>query len=171
MQVPLLFEDRISCRHPVERLSELKFLGVIINDKLTWNSHVRHICRIASRRIYALRILRPILCSNDLCTVYYATIRSILEYASPSFGNLPIGLDNELDKIQRRCHRLICTTFDAANCSCGRFPDLRHRRTLAATKLFRTASASKLHVLYDIIPRRSDRSPARVLRALRPRPR
>ena len=142
----------------VAAVSELKFLGMIINDKLTWSSHIQHICRIASRRIYALRVLRPILSSTDLCAVYCATIRSVLEYGSPSFGKLPINLCKELDKIQRRCHRLVCVIPDCANCSCGRFPDLQRRRVTAATKLFRIASITSDHVLYDIIPPKSHRS-------------
>ncbi len=136
-------------------VTTLKFLGFIINQSFSWNDHIQNICSIASRRMYALRIIKPIISKNNLKLVYDGLIRSILEYGSPAFGNLPKGLSDKLEKIQSRCHRLIC---GSSECNCDMFLALSERRMEASKKLFRKSSASKTHVLHSIIPPQSYRS-------------
>ena len=139
----------------VTTVDEIKFLGVILNSRLTWNSHISFVLRIASRRLYALRLLKPLLNKSELILIYYGTIRSLLEYASPSFVQLPHFLCESLEKFQRRCHRLICGFSYREHCACGSFPELKDRRALAAKKLFLSALNDEQHVLKDILPQRS----------------
>ena len=136
-------------------VTSLKFLGFILNQSLSWNDHIQNICALASRRMYALRIIKPIISKNNLKLVYDGLIRSILEYGSPAFGNLPKVLSDKLEKIQSRCHRLICGSSD---CNCGMFLALSERRMEASKKLFRKSSVSITHVLHSIIPPQSYRS-------------
>ena len=35
----------------LQRVSHIKFLGVIVDDKLSWKSHVDNVCNIISRNI------------------------------------------------------------------------------------------------------------------------
>ena len=42
----------------VERMSSHKLLGVIINENLKWNCHVDYITAKASKKLYALRLLK-----------------------------------------------------------------------------------------------------------------
>ena len=142
----------------VQSVDELRFLGVIINNKLTWTSHIEYIRRTASKRTYAIRLLKPLLPTASLITVYFATVRSILEYASPAFVNLPVGLSNMLEKLQNRFHKLICGSNANLECSCGRFTTLSSRRQISATRLFKKASNDPNHILHPIIPKRSARS-------------
>ena len=41
----------------ISHVSCTKFLGVILDDKLSWNSHVNNLCNIISRNIGILRNL------------------------------------------------------------------------------------------------------------------
>ena len=116
------------------------------------------LCQQVSRRFYALRILRPILSSDQLTSVYFAIIRSLLEYAVPSFGKSPNTLNSDLDKIQRRCHRLICGTILPKECPCNRFTQLSEHRNNACLNLLKAAVQKKNHVLHHIIPTKSHRS-------------
>lgn len=143
----------------VKAAESMRLLGIVLNNKLNWKSHIDSVCRSASRRLYALRILRPIFPSRQLTIVYYAVIRSLLEYASPSFGKLPKKLNKDLQKLQRRCHKLICG-FDIGpdKCPCNWFPDLTTRRNSAAVKLFTYATYNKNHILHPIMPPLSKRS-------------
>ncbi|MEM9400806.1 MAG: reverse transcriptase family protein [Verrucomicrobiota bacterium] len=138
----------------VTHVQSLKLLGVTLNESLTWNDHIRSVISIASKRMYALRILKPVLPRHSLKMVYKALIRSILEYSSPAFGDLPRGLTARLDRIQSRCHRLICGT----ECDCKGFDNLEERRKAASMKLFVKAALSTRHVLHPIIPAPSKRS-------------
>ena len=135
----------------------LKFLGVILNESFTWNDHILNMCSIASKRMYALRILKPILTKKSLKLIYNGLIRSILEYCSPAFGDLPKGLCEKLNRIQSRCHRLICGS-ETSECDCDLFSDLSERREKACLKLFFKASSSHMHILHTIIPAQSYRS-------------
>ena len=139
-------------------VQELKLLGVLINNRLDWSSHIQYICRQAVRRFYALRILRPLLDVEELAAVYFGAVRSILEYAAPAFGKLPENLSKNLDKVQKRCHRLICRVSHTSDCPCDRFPPLSARRNKMAIKLYLSASKYKNHALHGIIPKKSYRS-------------
>ena len=144
----------------VAEVDELRVLGVIFNKHLSWESHVDFILKSASRRMYGLRILKPLFSPSDLRIVYFSLIRSIFEYASPVFVFLPKCSESKLERFQNRVHKLICSLpkdFRASNCSCSAFPSLSHRRRDAAVRLF-TLAAEEDHILHGIIPERSTRS-------------
>ena len=103
---------------PVVR--ELKLLGVYWNDKLTWYNHVSRILKLASQRLYVIRVLKSILPREQLIVVYHSLISSIFLYASPLFVSLPQSLSYKIDKFQNRAHRVIC----GKNCKCSNFPPL-----------------------------------------------
>ena len=94
----------------------------------------------------------------DLTAVYYGAVRSILEYAAPSFGKLPEYLCRHLDRVQKRCHRLICGIQHTSECPCERFPSFSNRRNKMALNLYLSASQNKEHILHSIIPAKSSRS-------------
>ena len=139
----------------IESVHEIKLLGVIVNERLRWDSHIDYATKLASRKLYALRTLRPLLHREDLKSVYAALIRPVLEYASQVFPDLPSFLEKKLNRIQERAHRLICSH---SSCQCGSFECLRSRRISSAIRLFVTASTHENHILHDIIPPRSSRS-------------
>jgi hypothetical protein len=59
-----------------------KVLGLIIQDDFKWNEYIAMIVTKASKRLHILCVLRrggiP---PHDLISIYYALIRSILEYS------------------------------------------------------------------------------------------
>ena len=64
----------------METISETKLLGVMINDKLTWDSNTSYIGKRANGR---MRMLHKLVEFNvpveDLITIYILYIRSVLE--------------------------------------------------------------------------------------------
>ena len=104
----------------------MKILGVIFQNSLKWNSHILHVTKSASSRMLLLRRLKkiPMITKADLVDVYNACIRSLLEYNSPIF----IGLSGEnaksLERIERRCHQIICHR----HCKCDVLGDISKRR-------------------------------------------
>ena len=131
----------------VENVSELKLLGVTLNDKLSWNSHISCVMKTASKKMYALRILRPLLSKFELKKVYDALIRSILEYASPAYIGLLNNDAARIEAVQKRFHRFICRQHD---CTCDDFQSLSSRRSAAAIKLFKRATEPD-HILNAVI--------------------
>ena len=141
----------------MEVVSELRILGVTVNNRLKWDLHIDTVVRSCSRKMYALRVLRPLLSNEELAAIYFGLIRSVLEYASPAFVNLPKYLEEKINRIQKRAHWLVCRTHPDI-CACDMFQSLRDRRLKASMKLFTKASLDSEHILYDVLPSRSKRT-------------
>ena len=68
------------------RCKEYKYLGVIIDDKLTWKSHIQLICEKIGKTCGALAKLRHCVNSSTLKSVYYALVFSHLQYCNKVWG-------------------------------------------------------------------------------------
>ena len=110
------FLDYNSCTwHPIstgrvviKRIKSFKLLRVHISEDLTWSDHCDYIIKKANHRLYALRTLKKwSVPTSDLITVHCSLIRSVIEYASAVFTNLPKYLSDALEGIQRRALRII----------------------------------------------------------------
>ena len=101
----------------VESVSSFKLLGVYVTSDLTWSVHCEYIIKKSNRRLYALRKLkRSGVAPEDILCVYCAIIRSVLEYASVVFANLPQNLSDDLERVQKRALAIIypnCSYDDA----------------------------------------------------------
>ena len=104
-----LAQPLIVNNQPLEAVNTFKLLGVNLTSDLKWTTHIRHISSKASKRLYALRILkRNGVQPSDLRTVYCSFIRPVLEYACLVWHtSLPKFLTDELEHIQRRALKII----------------------------------------------------------------
>ena len=92
----------------IERVKSFELLGVYTSDYSTWGVHCDYIVKKANRPLYALRSLNKCgVPTSDLITVYCSLIRSVIEYASAVFANLPKYLSDALEGIQKRALRII----------------------------------------------------------------
>lgn len=65
----------------VERASDFRFLGVHLNDDLTWSTNTAATIKKAHQRLYFLRVLRNNNLAQDLLVSFYrCSIESILTY-------------------------------------------------------------------------------------------
>ena len=87
----------------INRVTTYKLLGVYISEKLCWNTHCEYIVQRARKRLYALRFLKKSgVVEVDLILVYSSLIRSVLEYASPVWANLPEYLSLLVESVQKK---------------------------------------------------------------------
>ena len=84
---PILFQYSIN-DSAMQQISHAKYLGVIIDEKLSWNEHILKVTNKA-RQAFAF------LCHNSLncpahvkCNIYMIMVRSILEYGSTVWDSL-----------------------------------------------------------------------------------
>ena len=72
----------------LETIKSHKVLGLIIQDNLKWNKHIEMSTSKASKRLHIIRVLRrggvP---PHDLLHIYYALVRSVLEYCCVIWHN------------------------------------------------------------------------------------
>ena len=111
---------------------QMKILGIKYDNNLKWTSHIHDICKKASQCIYLLRSLRKELTKKELVLVYNNLIRSVLEYNAPVFVGVNQTESAMLERIQRRCHRIICGN----DCKGSQFSPLSARRSISSQKLF-----------------------------------
>ena len=92
----------------IEKVSCYKLLGVHLSDNLTWNEHVTYIVKKGSKRLFAIRALKKCrLTDRQLILVYCSIIRSVLEYASPTWADLTQYLSGQIESIQKRAIKII----------------------------------------------------------------
>ena len=95
--------------------SELaKFLGVIVDSKLTFSSHIDYIISKCSQRLYLMKLLKSMGMDREgLKTFYTTNIKSVIAYACPVWLNMLSHADKvRLERIQRSATRIILPHID-----------------------------------------------------------
>lgn len=131
----------------IQRVESLNILGVHFNSRATWADHIDHIVKNSSRRFFAIRVLRPILSNEELKTIYFSFIRSLLEYCAPLFIGLSSTDSYRLHRLQKRFHRLLC----GPDCELPCLPSLEDRRTLLSMR-FLSNMMCRNHILNNLLP-------------------
>ena len=133
--------------------TDIKILGVTINNQLKWDKHINLIIRTSSSRLYAIKVLKPFLTKKQLLIIYNGLILPVLNYAAPIFVCLPDKHSRALDSIQNRAHRIICGD---SHCNCNLFSALKNYRSKIAKDLLIKAHYPN-HILHSIMPIRANR--------------
>jgi hypothetical protein len=93
----------------IERVPEVKFLGIIIDEHLTWASQVNDCCRRLSSAVFGLRSLARV--SNYdkqvLLMVYHGLFMSVARYGILAWGATSETNMNKILKLQKRAIRII----------------------------------------------------------------
>ena len=72
---------------PLEICKSYKYLGVVIDEKLNWDAHIKHITPKISKACGALARLRNCISIEVIKNVYHALIYSYLRYGILIWGN------------------------------------------------------------------------------------
>ena len=92
----------------IEVVNSFKYLGVVVNSKLSWNEHINQVCQTAQKAMNILRSLSSVrwgCCPRILLSLYRALIRSRLEYCTWLFAPFPKYLMGKMEKIQYQAIR------------------------------------------------------------------
>lgn len=91
----------------IERTRCVKFLGMHIDECLTWNDHIK-ICRakIASS-IYAINRMKHIIPKEYMRTLYFSIVYPYLSYGIPIWGGTYNIHKNKMITIQKRAVRVL----------------------------------------------------------------
>ncbi|XP_049797500.1 uncharacterized protein LOC126214900 [Schistocerca nitens] len=91
-----------------------KFLGIVLDNSLTWNSHVDHIVVRLSRVIYLLKRLMCCVTFEYVRTAYFAFFQSVLRYGLILWGNS--RKINEIMVIQKKAIRVMAKVDNRTHC-------------------------------------------------------
>ena len=124
---------------PLEQVREERLLGVVINDKLTWESNTQFIVRKAYKRMIILHNLFQFgLPLKDMVEIYILYIRSVVENSAVVWhSSLTVADRLTIERVQKVALKIILNqnyeSYDQALKVSG-LPTLEQRRILLCQK-------------------------------------
>ena len=91
----------------INTTTSVKYLGVYLNDSLTWETHFKNLIPKLNRAIGLLSKVRHYTPKFLLKTIYYSLFNSHLIYASQIWGQTKTKLFQEVVKLQNKAIRII----------------------------------------------------------------
>jgi hypothetical protein len=95
-------------------ITHTKFLGLIIDNTLSWNSHIGSLIRKMSSACYALSQIKHSVPNETLKLIYCAHIHSIMSYGLIFWGTSPMV--NKVFILQKKITRIITNTNNRDSC-------------------------------------------------------
>lgn len=83
-------------------MSEIQYLRLLIDDTLSWNSHINSLCSQIARQVGNLKRLKQKLNTRPLKTIYFSMIQSKLYYIVNAWGSAKATLIKRVAVLQSR---------------------------------------------------------------------
>jgi hypothetical protein len=93
--------------------TDIKFLGLIIDDTLSWKQHIEQVVTKMCTACYALRNIKHIVPLDTLRIIYFAHMRSIISYGI-FWGSS--SYTNKVFILQKKIIRIITNTKSRDSC-------------------------------------------------------
>jgi hypothetical protein len=85
----------------------IKFLGIYIDECLTWKKHLAHVNTKIARAIYSIKQLKHVFPCNNLRTLYFALIHPHISYGILAWGKASPTILKKTEILQKRAVRMI----------------------------------------------------------------
>ena len=146
----------------ITQVPSIKFLGVTIDNKLTWKTHLDIVCNKISKNIGILYRIK-FLPTNVLKMIYNAIIAPILDYGISVWGSAASSYLDRLFRLQKRAIRVVShspflahsspifynnkllTIYDMYEYQLGIFMFLCHKKLLPSSLLHYYTLNSDIH--------------------------
>ena len=109
-QVHENFNDQLH-GHTLKSETDSKYLGVTINDKLSWNNHIDNICNKANSSIAFLRRNLQISQHHIKTNAYFTLVRRQVEYAAMVWDPYTKENIQKIEMVQRRAAPYVCKNY------------------------------------------------------------
>ena len=99
---------------PINQVPTAKSVGVHIDNKLNWSSHVNKLTKKIASGIGAIKRVRHLVPQTTLHLIYRALIQPHFDYCNVVWGTCGSTLQNKLQKLQNRAARVLTySNYDA----------------------------------------------------------
>jgi hypothetical protein len=98
--IQITYEDK-----QISIVNETKFLGLFINNNLSWKTHIESIKSKPSSACFAVRSVKPFLTINSLKMIYYSYFHSVMTYGLLFCRNSPESI--KIFSLQKKIIRLM----------------------------------------------------------------
>ena len=92
---------------PIKQCTETKFLGVIIDDKLNWDAHIKYLKRKLGYSVATLNRIKDSIPNHLHRDLYYTLFESHLSYCISAWGSAAQFRINTLWVAQKHCVRVL----------------------------------------------------------------
>jgi len=100
------YVSKLNCQGSYVKSSpHTKFLGLMIDDSLSWKAHIDQMMSKLNTTCFVIRTIPAIMSTETLRMVYFAYVHSIMSYGIILGGNQPYS--EKIFKIQKRVIRII----------------------------------------------------------------
>ena len=86
----------------INRVDSVKYLGITIDEKLTWNAHVEYVCNSLIKFFGIFKQLRHKVTTNTVRQLYHAFIYSEMKYGLEVYGNTSSRNISKLQVMQNK---------------------------------------------------------------------
>ena len=87
--------------------TKIKYLGIILDSRLTWKHHVHELCKKLNRAVGMVYKIRDYCTQNVLRSLYFSLFNSHLTYGLPVWGECDAILSNKLLLLQKKIVRAL----------------------------------------------------------------
>ena len=91
----------------IEEVSETKFLGVILDNKLNWNAHINYITKKISKSVSILKMVKYTFPCDILKSLYYTLIYPYYTYCNLVWGSAANVHLEPLINLQKKLVRIV----------------------------------------------------------------
>ena len=91
----------------LKQTHEVKCLGLIIDENLTWKSHIENVVKKVKSSLRILKKAKPYVNQQLLTNIYYAIVEPHFSYCSVVWDSIDKTLTDKLQKLQNRAARII----------------------------------------------------------------
>ena len=100
----------------IKRTKVVKYLGLVVDDALTWSQHIDYISTKIARGVGILKRTRSFLPKQSLLTLYQSMTEPYFNYFSIMWGKCNETLLDRLQTLQNRAARVIANvSYEAAD--------------------------------------------------------
>src|SRR5215510_14965236 len=98
----------------VTNATNIRFLGLQLDNKLTWKAYSQELVIKLNKACYAIRAIKPLVSHKVLISIYYSYFHSVLKYGVMFRGSSAISVD--IFKVQKRAIRIITNKCRRESC-------------------------------------------------------
>ena len=93
--------------HVIREVTETRYLGVILDKKLSWLPHIAHLENKLKVAIGTIKRIRQYIPNKNIKSIYHSLFESHLLYCISVWGGIPKTHLQKLFRLQKRCLRIL----------------------------------------------------------------
>ena len=110
----------------IKRVSEIKFLGVVIDEKLSWDAHVKSLTKKLASCTGSINRIAASIPKTLYMNLYYTLFESYITYGITVWGSIPNRKFNKLFNAQKKILRVLFGDRENFSISLGLVFELDH---------------------------------------------